>query len=164
MKYNLDRLNREPILNLSIFEAAIDWGYEQQEAEQPEQIPYYCELTAIWYDKQLREDMPRAYIQVSTHGLIYASASSEDPKKFGNWDLSRFEIDHIANSDKYDIEQKQDNTQGFEFYSLYEYENNEEISQKAADTLEYIVRRHFAGCGVTIDYPNGILNLVGFEK
>lgn len=165
MKYDITSLRREPILNLSIFEATIDWSDEQQEAEQPEQIPYRCELTATWQGKQLREeDTANAYIQVSTRGLIYAKAASDNPKNFGHWDLSRFEIDHIANSDEYAIEDKQDNQQGFEFYSPYEYDNYEVISQEASDVLEYIVSIRFAGCGVTIDYPNGFVDLIGFEK
>lgn len=159
MKYDIknEMLSTKRVVWISIFEAAIDWGNEKEEAEYPEKIPYYCELSAQWNCKN------GGLINVSTHGLIYAKANIHNPKIFAQWDLSRFEIDHIANSDEYDLEDKQDNEQGFEFTSLYAYENYAEISQAAADELEYIAN-NLADFTAYVEYPNGILNLVGFEK
>lgn len=155
--YDLDRLNAKPILTLSIFEAAIDWGYKDDEAKQPEQVPYYCELTAVWQGITIGN-----YIAVSTHGLIYAKADETNARKFKRWNTARFEIDYQTNGDTYDLENKQDNTQEFEFDCLIAYDNYEAISQAAADNLEAIAR-DLGSYTVNIEYPNGMIELIGLE-
>lgn len=156
--YDLDLLNNKPILTLSFFEAAIDYDFKDDEAQQPEQVPYYCELTAVWAGN------PKGnYIAVSTNGLIYAQADETNATKFKRWNTSRFEIDHQTNGDAYDEENKQDNSQGFEFDCLIVYDNHAEISQAAADKLEAIAR-DLGSHTVNIEYPNGILELIGLEK
>ena len=159
MKYDIKNrmLSTKRVVWVSIFDAAIDFGYEQEETKHPEQIPYYCELGAQW---NCGKD---GFITVTTRGLIYAKANSENPKKFGQWDFSRFEIDHTANSDEYDLEDKQDNEQGFAFDADTEYENYAEIAQAAADELEYIAN-NLNDFNAYVDYPSGILNVIGFEK
>lgn len=154
--YDIERLNTvKPTLTLAIFEAAIDWGYDD-EAKQPEQVPYYCELTAVWSGITLS-----SYIAVSTHGLIYAKTDEANATKFKRWNTSRFEIDHITNGDTYDLENKQDNTQEFEFDCLIAYDNYETISQAAADKLEAIARD--LGSHTVNIYPNGMIELIGLE-
>lgn len=156
--YDLKRLNTvKPILTLSIFEAAIDYGFKDDEIKQPENVPYYCELTAVWRGITIGN-----YVTVSTHGLIYAQADETDPTKFKRWDVSSFEIDTITNGDTYDLENKQDNTQEFEFDCLITYDNHAEISQAAADILEAIAD-DLGSHTVNIGYPNGIVELIGFE-
>lgn len=156
--YELDRLNTvKPTLTISIFDAAIDWGYKEDEANQPEQVPYYCELTAIWQGNTIG-----SYIAVSTHGLIYAKANEANATKFKRWNTSRFEIDYQTNWDTYDLKNKQDNTQEFEFDCLIAYDNYEAISQAAADKLEAIAR-DLGNHTVNIEYPNGMIELIGLE-
>ena len=156
--YDLDRLNTvKPTLTLAIFDAAIDWGYKEDEANQPEQVPYYCELTAVWKGSPMGN-----YIAVSTHGLIYAQADETNVTKFKRWDTSRFEIDYQTNGDTYDLENKQDNTQEFEFNCLIVYDNYAEISQAAADKLE-VIARDLGNHTVNIEYPNGMIELIGLE-
>lgn len=154
--YDLKRLNTvKPTLTLSIFEAAIDYGFKDGEAEQSEQVPYHCELTAVWQGITISN-----YVTVSTHGLIYAQADEIKTNKFKRWNTSRFEIDYQTNGDTYDLENKQDNTQEFEFDCLIAYDNHADISQAAADKLEAIacdLGRHT----VNVEYPNGMIELVG---
>lgn len=156
--YDLNRLNTiKPIITLAIFEAAIDWGYKDDEAKQPEQVPYYCELTAAWYGNPMGN-----YIAISTHDLIYTQADETKPNKFKCWNTSRFEIDYQTNGDTYDLENKQDNTQEFEFDCLTAYDNYVDISQAAADILEAIAR-NLGSHTVNIEYPNGMIELIGLE-
>jgi len=154
----LDRLNTtKPTLTLAIYEAAIDWEYKDDEAKQPENVPYFCELTAAW---QL-EGTPH-HIVISTHGLIYAQADETNPTKFKGWNVSSFEIDDQMNGDTYDLENKQDNSQDFEFDCQTEYDNHAEISQAAADILETIAD-DLASYDISTTYPNGVLELIGLE-
>lgn len=156
--YDLNRLNTvKPTLTLAIFEAAIDYGFKDDEAKQPENVPYFCELTAVWQGNPMG-----SYVAVSTNGLIYAQADETNGKKFKRWDTSRFEIDYQTNGDSYDLENKQDNTQEFEFDCLIAYDNYEAISQAAADKLEAIAR-DLGSHTVNIEYPNGMIELIGLE-
>lgn len=155
--YDLNRLNTiKPTLTLLIFEALIDGGYKDDEAKQPEQVPYYCELTATWNGDTY---MQGNFVAISTHGLIYAQA---DGTKFKRWDTARFEIDYITNSDSYDIENKQDNSQGFEFNCLLAYDNYADVSQATADILEHIAT-NLGDYTVNIEYPNGAVELIGLK-
>lgn len=156
--YDLKRLNAiKPSLTLSIFEAAIDYGFKDDEAKQPEQVPYHCELTAVWRGITISN-----YVTISTHGLIYAQADETNAAKFKRWNTSRFEIDYQTNGDTYDLENKQDNTQEFEFDCLIAYDNYADISQAAADILEAIAR-DLGSYTVNIGYSNGMVELIGLE-
>lgn len=156
--YDLDRLNTvKPTLILSIFEAAIDWGYKDDEAKQPEQVPYYCELTAVWQGNPIGN-----YIAVSTRGLIYTQADETNATKFKRWNISCFEIDYQANGDAYDLENTKDNAKEFEFDCLIAYDNYADISQAAATKLEAIAS-DLGSHTVNIEYPNGTVELIGLE-
>ena len=152
---DLTLLDKTPALNLDITGAAIDWGYKDNEAKQPEQVPYYCELTAVWYDAQTS-----SYIAVSTYGLIYPRVL--DGNKFGGWNLSRFEADYICNMDAYDQENRQDNEQGFELSCDHDYTNRADVSQTTADKLDGVIN-NITAYTVGISYSNGMVELVGLE-
>lgn len=158
MLYDISTLqDRKPTLSLSIIEPVEDWGYTNEHEIAPEQVPYLCELTAVWQGLTIDNA-----IIVSTHGLIYAQADKENQNKFKRWDFSRFEVDDLSNADNYALGSKQGNVQGFELDCPDFYENYKAISQTAADILEEITKK-LNSYDINIFYQNGILPLIGFE-
>lgn len=157
LHYGIERVDYTPTIVLAISQAAIDWGYKDDYAQEPEQVPYHCELTLVW-----RSVYTKSCIAVSTHGLIYAKADASDPTKFGGWSTSRFEIDYQTNADVYALENTQDNLQGFEFDCLTAYADYADMSQAAADKLEAIAD-NLGDHVVHLEYPDGLVGLVGLE-
>ena len=154
--FDLTKLKtNKPTLILSVFGAAIDWGYKDYEAENPKNVPYFCELTAVW-----EAPVVGAYIEINTHGIIYPVGDTDN--KFIRWDMTRFETHPIANADCYDLVLKQDNTHDFSFYCMTTFDNYAAISQTAADELA-IIADDLDKYLVNIQYSNGMIELIGFE-
>ena len=132
---------KKAVLVLSIFGAAADFV----DGVQPEKIPYFCELSAN-YDN----------CSIVTNGLIYIKKPNENG--FNGWDLARFEIDTIANSDSFELSKTQGNKQGFEFSSD---KLEDEREQLLADLLEFSAE-NLNKAIVNIEFPNGKIDLMGF--
>ena len=142
-------------LTLAIDEAAIDFGYAHEEAKTPESVPYHCELSAYYTPRRIHPDNA----VISTRGLIYPTFKDG---QFTGWDLTSFEPDDIANSDYYGTNITQDNEQGYA-YDCTSGNLNSSHAQMAANTLDRIIRA-LPRRNVTIEYPNGFVNLVTPEN
>lgn len=160
MLYDITKLKAQnPSRLLSVFEAAIDWGYVEQEKENPSEVPYFAEITMTFGE-----------FSVTSCVYAYADFTTDEhgENKFAKWNLKRLEIDSAANFDTFGGGELPDDSP----YNAYDYSiESSDIDLSTIDNIDEVVdtlcklfNDEFAKRAewdyINVEYPNGIIELI----
>lgn len=153
MLYDLNKIKAQPHSRLlEVFDAAIDWGYVEQEAENPSDVPYFAELTMVFGE-----------FSVTSHVITYPKFLIIDgEKKFNGWDINRTEIDGTANMDAFGDCESLENPYNYviDSVNMPEYDNEQELADLLCDLFNDDFKMCSTWSSFQVGYPNGMLNLV----
>lgn len=160
MLYDITKIKAQnPSRLLSVFEAAIDYGYMEQEKENPSEVPYFAEMTIIFGE-----------FSVTSCVIAYADFTTDEhgKNKFAKWNLKRLEIDSVGNTDTFAGGELPDDP----LYNAYDYSiENDNLDLSTIDNIDEVVdllcklfNDEFAKRAewdyINVEYPNGIINLI----
>lgn len=153
MLYDLNKIKAQPHSRLlEVFDAAIDWGYAEQEKENPSDIAYFAELTMVFGE-----------FSVTSQVITYPKFLIIDgEKKFNGWDINRTEIDSPANADTFGDCESLENPFDYVINSanMPEYDNEQELAGLLCDLFNDDFAMRSTWPSFQVGYPNGMLNLI----
>lgn len=153
MLYDINKLKtQKPARLLEVFNAAIDWGYVEQEAENPSDVPYFAELTMVFGE-----------FSVTSHVITYPKFLVIDgEKKFNGWDIYRTTIDRVENVDTFGDFESLENPYYYiiDGNNIQEYDNENEIASMLCDLFNDDFAMRSTWSSFQVGYPNGNIELI----
>lgn len=153
MLYDITKLKtQKPTRLLEVFDAAIDWGYVEQEKENPSDVPYFAEMTMVFGE-----------FSVTSKVITYPKFLTVDgEKKFNGWDINRTMIDAVDNMDTIGDYDTLENPCDYVINgdNIQEYENGEELAGVLCDLFNDDFAMRSTWQSFQAGYPNGTINLV----
>lgn len=153
MLYDITKLKtQKPTRLLEVFDAAIDWGYVDQEKENPSDVPYFAELTMVFGE-----------FSVTSHVITYPKFLVIDgEKKFNGWDIYRTTIDGAANMDAFGDCESLENPYDYviDTANMPEYDNEQELADLLCDLFNDDFAMRSTWSSFQVGYPNGVFELI----
>lgn len=153
MLYDITKLKtQKPTRLLEVFDAAIDWGYVEQEKENPSDVPYFAELTMVFGE-----------FSVTSHVITYPKFLIIDgEKKFNGWDIYRTTIDGTANMDAFGDCESLENPYDYviDTANMPEYDNEQELADLLCDLFNDDFDMRSTWPSFQVGYPNGVFELI----